>query len=94
MELRAFKFRLYPTKNQQSLLNSHFFASNQAWNHALALKKLDLSQNAETTRWTERSVKSSQVSMESLDSILLDAEMHQLEAPSFRAGDSQGFYPD
>lgn len=43
---RNYKFRIYPTKTQQSLLNSHFFASNQAWNHALALKKLDLSQNA------------------------------------------------
>ena len=39
----------------------------------------------QTTRWT-KSIESSQVSMESLDSILLGAEMHQLEAPSFRAG--------
>lgn len=36
------------------------------------------------TRWT-RSIKSSQVVIES-NSILLDAEMHRLEAPSFRAG--------
>ena len=43
---RNYKFRIYPTKTQQSLLHSHFFASNQAWNHALALKKLDLFQNA------------------------------------------------
>ena len=37
------------------------------------------------TRWA-KSIESSQVSMESLDSILLDATMHQLEASSFRAG--------
>ena len=43
---RNYKFRIYPTKQQQSLLNSHFFASNQAWNHALAAKKLDLAENA------------------------------------------------
>ena len=43
---RNYKFRLYPTKQQQALLNSHFFASNQAWNHALAAKKLDLAENA------------------------------------------------
>ena len=40
----------------------------------------------QTTRLSLWTIKSSQVSMESLDSILLDAEMHQLEAPSFRAG--------
>ncbi len=39
----------------------------------------------QTARWN-MSIKSSQVSMESLDSILLDTEMCQLEAPSFRAG--------
>ena len=47
MELhRNYKFRIYPNKSQKDLLNSHFFSSNQAWNHALAAKKLDLSQNA------------------------------------------------
>ena len=47
MELhRNYKFRLYPNKSQMDLLNSHFFASNQAWNHALALKKQDLAENA------------------------------------------------
>ena len=47
MDLRRnYKFRLYPTKTQQALLNSHFFVSNQAWNHALAAKKLDLAENA------------------------------------------------
>ena len=40
----------------------------------------------QTTRLSLWTIESSQVSMESLDSILLDAEMHQLEAPSFRAG--------
>ena len=43
---RNYKFRIYPTKQQIVLLNSHFFASNQTWNHALALKKLDLKENA------------------------------------------------
>ena len=47
MELhRNYKFRLYPTEAQQALLNSHFFASNQAWNHALSLKQLDLAANS------------------------------------------------
>ena len=43
---RNYKFRIYPTKQQVVLLNSHFFASNQAWNHALALKKVNLKENA------------------------------------------------
>jgi len=43
---RNYKFRLYPTKEQQVLLNNHFFASNQAWNHSLALKKVDLKENS------------------------------------------------
>ena len=47
MELhRNYKFRLYPTKTQRAMLDNHFFASNQAWNHALAAKKQDLEINA------------------------------------------------
>ena len=29
---RGFKFRLYPTKKQISILHNHFFTSNQTWN--------------------------------------------------------------
>ncbi len=35
---RNYRFRLYPTKEQATLLQSHFFASNQAWNTALGNK--------------------------------------------------------
>jgi len=43
MELhRNYKFRLYPTKTQQALLDSHFFASNQAYNFYLDLKSKEL----------------------------------------------------
>jgi putative transposase len=44
---RNYKYRIYPTKSQSALLNQHFFASNQAWNHALALKMLDLKENSD-----------------------------------------------
>ena len=39
---RNYKFRLYPTKAQQALLNSHFFTSNQAYNFYLDLKSTEL----------------------------------------------------
>ncbi len=39
---RNYKFRIYPTKQQQALLNSHFFASNQAWNFYLDSKSNEL----------------------------------------------------
>ena len=43
MELhRNYKYRLYPTKQQQALLNSHFFTSNQAYNFYLDLKSTEL----------------------------------------------------
>ena len=32
-----YKYRLYPTKEQESLLNQQFFVANQAWNYALNL---------------------------------------------------------
>ena len=44
---RNYKYRIYPTKAQSALLNSHFFASNQAWNHALAAKMLDIKENSD-----------------------------------------------
>ena len=29
-----YKYRLYPTKEQESLLNQQFFVANQAWNYS------------------------------------------------------------
>jgi len=43
---RNFKYRLQPNRAQKLLLDQMFFASNQAWNHALALKIEDLKQNS------------------------------------------------
>ena len=42
---RNYKFRLYPTKSQEELLDLHFFLSNQAWNSTLAQKIEDISKN-------------------------------------------------
>ena len=44
---RNYKFRLYPTKQQQALLNSHFFASNQAWNFYLDSKSKELREQSQ-----------------------------------------------
>ena len=96
---RNYKFRLYPNKSQQNLLVIHFFASNQEWNAYLSIKKTDNADaNAaknirdyeqwsleQMTRWTQMSVKSSQVSMESMESVLLGDAKHQLEASLFRS---------
>ena len=37
-----YKYRLYPTKKQEALLNQQFFVANQAWNYALNLRIKDL----------------------------------------------------
>ena len=37
-----YKYRLFPTKKQQSKLDQQFFVSNQAWNYGLKIRMRDL----------------------------------------------------
>ncbi len=54
-----YKYRLYPTKTQEDLLDNQFFINNQAWNHALSIriKNLTRRNGFTATKLIEKSVK-------------------------------------
>jgi len=54
-----YKYRLYPTKEQESKLNQQFFISNQSWNHGLniKIKNLKRKNGFTSTKLIEKSIK-------------------------------------
>ena len=98
--IKAFKYRIYPTKEQEVLLAKHFGAKRFIWNHFLEKRKNEYLENKKTLNYYDNAKEIPELKkqeerkwLKEVNSQTIQATLRDLEVAYSRFFSKQGMFP-